>query len=73
MRKHSAQDDKKLQSILKKLQVTPVTGVEEVNLFKDDGTIIHFPSPKGVDIKDLVLQFYFIYHIKLFHYGSASV
>ena len=55
MRKHSAQDDKKLQSILKKLQVTPVTGVEEVNLFKDDGTIIHFASPKGVDIKDLVL------------------
>ena len=41
-----AQDDKKLQSILKKLQVQPIPGVEEVNLFKEDGTIIHFPNPK---------------------------
>ena len=47
VRKHSAQDDKKLQSLLKKMQVNPIPAIEEVNLFKEDGTIIHFQSPKG--------------------------
>lgn len=44
--KHSAQDDKKLQSMLKKMQVQPIPNIDEVNLFKDDGTIIHFVAPK---------------------------
>lgn len=41
-------DDRKLQAALKKLGVTPLTGVEEVNMFKDDGNVLHFGAPKGV-------------------------
>ncbi|KAJ3815238.1 hypothetical protein EV368DRAFT_28931 [Lentinula lateritia] len=42
-----AQDDKKLQGALKKLNVQPIAGVEEVNMFKEDGTVLHFQAPKG--------------------------
>ena len=45
--KNSGGDDKKLQSTLKKLQVNPIPGIEEVNLFKDDNSVIHFVNPKG--------------------------
>jgi len=44
--KNSAQDDKKLQGALKKLAVQPIAGVEEVNMFKDDGNVLHFSAPK---------------------------
>lgn len=39
-------DDKQLQSQLKKLQVNSIPGIEEVNMFKDDGMVLHFASPK---------------------------
>eukprot|EP01133_Synstelium_polycarpum_P016314 gene16314-19403_t len=39
-------DDKKLQMKLSKLGVRPIDGIDEVNLFKTDGTIIHFDKPK---------------------------
>jgi len=39
-------DDKKLQSSLKKLAVSTIPGIEEVNMIKDDGTVIHFNNPK---------------------------
>merc|ERR1711937_1075360 len=39
-------DDKKLQSTLKKLAVNNIPGVEEVNMIKDDGNVIHFTNPK---------------------------
>jgi len=39
-------DDKKLQSSLKKLGVNSIPGIEEVNLIKDDGQVIHFNNPK---------------------------
>jgi len=42
------QDDKKLQGALKKLNVQPVNGVEEVNMFREDGNVLHFMAPKGV-------------------------
>ncbi|PWN36355.1 NAC-domain-containing protein [Meira miltonrushii] len=41
-----ADADKKLQSALKKLNVQPLTGIEEVNMFKDDGNVLHFQQPK---------------------------
>uniref|UniRef100_A0A1I7Z7H7 Transcription factor BTF3 n=1 Tax=Steinernema glaseri TaxID=37863 RepID=A0A1I7Z7H7_9BILA len=44
--KTAASDDKKLQSNLKKLSVTNIPGIEEVNMIKDDGTVIHFNNPK---------------------------
>jgi len=39
-------DDKKLQSTLKRLSVNSIPGIEEVNMIKDDGTVIHFNNPK---------------------------
>jgi nascent polypeptide-associated complex subunit beta len=42
-----AQDDKKLQGALKKLNVQPIPGVEEVNMFQEDGNVLHFTAPKG--------------------------
>mmetsp|Transcript_24928 Transcript_24928/g.64963 ORF Transcript_24928/g.64963 Transcript_24928/m.64963 type:complete len:157 (+) Transcript_24928:24-494(+) len=39
-------DDKKLQSTLKKLSCNNIPGVEEVNMIKDDGNVIHFAAPK---------------------------
>lgn len=44
---NSAQDDKKLQAALKKLNVQPIPGVEEVNMFQEDGNVLHFTAPKG--------------------------
>jgi hypothetical protein len=41
-------DDKKLQAALKKLNVQPISGVEEVNMFREDGNVLHFSAPKGV-------------------------
>ncbi|XP_078574515.1 transcription factor BTF3 homolog 4-like isoform X1 [Branchiostoma floridae x Branchiostoma japonicum] len=39
-------DDKKLQSSLKKLTVNNIPGIEEVNMIRDDGTVVHFNNPK---------------------------
>ncbi|XP_056149060.1 transcription factor BTF3 homolog 4-like isoform X2 [Lampris incognitus] len=44
--KTATADDKKLQSSLKKLAVNNIAGIEEVNMIKDDGTVIHFNNPK---------------------------
>ena len=43
----AAQDDKKLQGALKKLNVQPIAAVEEVNMFREDGNVLHFTAPKG--------------------------
>lgn len=39
-------DDKKLQGALKKLNVNNIPGIEEVNMIKDDGMVLHFNNPK---------------------------
>ncbi|XP_077580751.1 transcription factor BTF3 homolog 4-like isoform X1 [Stigmatopora nigra] len=44
--KTATADDKKLQGSLKKLSVNNIAGIEEVNMIKDDGTVIHFNNPK---------------------------
>lgn len=43
----SGADDKKLQQTLKKLNTQPIQAIEEVNMFKSDGNVIHFSAPKG--------------------------
>merc|ERR1719293_319141 len=45
---HSSQgvDDKQLQAQLKRLGVNNIPGIEEVNMFKEDGSVIHFSAPK---------------------------
>jgi len=44
--KTATSDDKKLGSTLKKLGVTNIPAIEEVNLFKNNGQVIHFTNPK---------------------------
>ncbi|KAJ3222337.1 hypothetical protein HK099_002439 [Clydaea vesicula] len=44
--KTASGDDKKLQTALKKLNMQPLAGIEEVNMFKQDGTVLHFINPK---------------------------
>jgi len=44
--KTTTADDKRLQSTLKRLGVNNIPGIEEVNLFKDDGSVVHFTNPK---------------------------
>ena len=51
----TAQDDKKLQGALKKLNVQPIPGVEEVNMFREDGNVLHFTAPKG---ESLMLKYF---------------
>jgi len=48
--KSAGMDDKKLQTALKKLNVQPIQAIEEVNMFKEDGNVIHFAAPKGAVI-----------------------
>lgn len=45
--KSAGGDDKKLSAVLKKLSVQAISAVEEVNMFKADGGVIHFRAPKG--------------------------
>ncbi|KAG2174565.1 hypothetical protein INT44_006828 [Umbelopsis vinacea] len=44
--KSAGTDDRKLQATLQKLSVQPIAGIEEVNMFKEDGNVIHFANPK---------------------------
>jgi len=44
--KSNVTDDKKIQSALKKIGVNGISGIEEVNMIKDDGEVIHFNNPK---------------------------
>jgi len=44
--KTATADDKKLQSTLKRLGVNNIPGIEEVNIFKEDGNVIHLVNPK---------------------------
>lgn len=38
-------DSKKLQASLKKIANTSLDTIDEVNMFKDDGSVIHFQNP----------------------------
>lgn len=33
--------------MLKKMNMTPINGIEEVNIFKDSGEVIHITNPKS--------------------------
>lgn len=41
----SAADDKKVQGALKKLNMQNLAGIQEVNMFKEDGGVINFRAP----------------------------
>ena len=44
--KTATTDDKKLQSTLKRLNVNSIPGIDEVNIFRSDMSVLHFQSPK---------------------------
>jgi len=44
--KAQATDDKRLTNTLKRLGLQQIPGIEEVNVFKEDGTVTHFTNPK---------------------------
>ncbi|KAJ3109187.1 Nascent polypeptide-associated complex subunit beta [Phlyctochytrium planicorne] len=44
--KNAGTEDKKLQATLKKLNPQPIPQIEEVNMFKSDGSVLHFVAPK---------------------------
>ncbi|OMJ10718.1 Nascent polypeptide-associated complex subunit beta, partial [Smittium culicis] len=39
-------DDKKLAATLKKMNAQPLSGIEEVNMFRSDGKVINFSNPR---------------------------
>ncbi|EAW80559.1 hCG30004 [Homo sapiens] len=43
---HTTAEDKKFQFSLKKLGVNNIPGIEEVNMFTHQGTVIHFNNPE---------------------------
>ena len=45
-RSTGADSDRKITAAVKKLGVQPITGVEEVNLFRQDSKVVHFKNPK---------------------------
>jgi len=44
--RNTSTDEKRLTSTLKRLGVQQIPGIEEINMFKEDGTVIHFTNPK---------------------------
>jgi nascent polypeptide-associated complex subunit beta len=40
-------DDKRLQTTLSKMNSQVIPQIEEVNMFKSDGRVLHFQAPRG--------------------------
>ena len=51
-------DDKKLQQTLKRMGAQSIPQIEEVNMFREDGMVMHFRNPKGFSF---VLFFCFVF------------
>jgi uncharacterized secreted protein with C-terminal beta-propeller domain len=54
------ENDKKIVTALKKVNAQVIPGLEEVNLFKADGNIIHIPKPTGIYILSWKFSIYII-------------
>lgn len=48
-----------MNATLKKLGVTNIPGIEEANMFKDNGEVIHFKNPKGTYVQAGRTEAYF--------------
>jgi nascent polypeptide-associated complex subunit beta len=64
--KSASSDDKKIQQTLKRLGVNPIPQIEEVNMFRNDGTVLHFSNPKGMILfswrfYDFIFIFFFLH------------
>jgi len=54
-RKNTTTDDKRLQAALKRLGVNQIPGIEEVNIFNQDGTVLQFKSNSNLKVQANVL------------------
>ena len=45
MTNQNVEEDKKLKAAVKKFGAQPLTDIDEVNMFKDDNTVVHFKKP----------------------------
>ena len=43
--KEELQEDKKFKSTIKKYGMQPLSDIDEVNMFKDDNSVVHFRKP----------------------------
>jgi nascent polypeptide-associated complex subunit beta len=46
-------DDKKLGGVLKKLGLNEIKAMEEVNIFRGDGMVVHITNPKSKFVRSL--------------------
>jgi nascent polypeptide-associated complex subunit beta len=46
VRKNNAADDTKLKSALKRMNMQQLPGIEQVNMFREDNTVLHFQQPQ---------------------------
>lgn len=54
------ENDKKIATALKKVNAQMIPGLEEVNLFKQDGNIIHIARPSGILFYSYIFALYSI-------------
>jgi len=47
-------DDKKLKAMIKKFNVHPLPEISEVNMFRDDNSVLQFKEPEGTELFDLI-------------------
>ena len=43
-------EDKRILAVIKRFQPQPLADVLELNMFRDDNTVLHFKRPQGVNI-----------------------
>lgn len=72
MHKSSGTDDKKLQTTLKKMNVQPIQAIEEVNMFKSDGNVIHFSAPKGTPSPPALVHVQYTNILRVVHASVPS-
>ena len=41
-------DDKKIKTMIRKFNVQPLPDITEVNMFKEDHSVLHFKAPEGM-------------------------
>ena len=46
MQRSTTNEDKKLNTVIRKYGVQPLGDIEEVNMFKDDNSVVHFKKPQ---------------------------
>jgi|SaaInlStandDraft_5_1057022.scaffolds.fasta_scaffold22378_2 nascent polypeptide-associated complex subunit beta len=54
VRTNTSSDSGKVLTTLRRMGGNPITEIEEVNMFRDDGNVIHFAKPQGMSFQRVV-------------------